>query len=130
MADSNNYQAWIRRAEQDLRVLRTLHKNGFEEMEDSVCYNCQQAAEKLLKAFLLMKENQLIKTHDLTFLLDQCSHFDKRFKDFEDSLTVLNQYALSARYPGDFSGSRNLEEAMEAFVHLEEFYSFIRPIFI
>lgn len=130
MADSINYQDWIRRAEQDIRVLRTLNKSGFEEMEDSVCYNCQQAAEKLLKAFLLMKENKFVKTHDLVYLLGQCSRFDEQFNDFEEPMTILNQYALSARYPGDFSGSRSLQEATEAFAHLEELYSFIRSKFI
>lgn len=130
MADSNNYREWINRAEQDLRVLRTLHKNGFEEIEDSVCYNCQQAVEKLLKAFLLMKDNRLIKTHDLVYLLSQCGRFDNECKDFEEPITILNQYALSARYPGDFSGSRSLEEAAEAFAHLEKFYSFIRSKFV
>jgi HEPN domain-containing protein len=130
MADSINYQDWIDRAEQDMRVLKILKKNGFEDMEDSICYNCHQAAEKLLKAFLLLKENKLIKTHDLVYLLNQCSRFDHQFNGFQEPITVLNQYALSARYPGDFSGSRSLEEAMEAFTHLEEFYSFISSKFI
>lgn len=126
MADSTSYKDWVDRAEQDLRLLRTLNKNGFEGMEDAVCYNCQQAIEKLLKAYLLMKSNRLLKTHDLVYLLGECTKIDKAFNEFFDSLTVLNQYAVAARYPGDFSGHRSIQEANDSFEYVEEFYTFIR----
>lgn len=32
MADSTNHRDWIRRAEQDMRVLSILHESGFVEI--------------------------------------------------------------------------------------------------
>lgn len=125
MADSMSHRDWITRAEQDRLVLRTLGQKGFDGMADAVCYLCHQTTEKLLKAFLLKQRNALLKTHDLLYLLHQCAEIDARFGNHEEALIVLNQYAMAARYPGDFAGERSVSEAVEAYRYSEDFYRFI-----
>ena len=46
---------------------------------DIACFHCQQAIEKYLKVFLLFKEQELIKTHNLNILIKNCADFDADF---------------------------------------------------
>ena len=41
--------------------------------------------------------------------------FEKSLKDMENCITVLNEYAVSARYPDDFGDKRTIDEANEAY---------------
>src|SRR5438067_12854053 len=60
---------WVRKAETDWEVA---HKLAGEtpRPRDIVCFHCQQAAEKYLKA--LLQENGLVvpRTHDLADIID------------------------------------------------------------
>jgi len=37
---------------------------------DSICFHCQQCAEKMMKAYLIKKDIEFAKTHSLSYLLD------------------------------------------------------------
>ena len=56
---------WLKQAQKDADVARTLCK--IKKYVHSSFW-CQQAAEKALKALLLEKEQELIKTQDLVWL--------------------------------------------------------------
>lgn len=114
MADSTDYRKWLDRAEQDMKMICIIEKEGIEGIADTFCYICHQAAEKLFKAFLIKKGNAVPKTHDLIFLLGKCGEYDKELIKMLDAVTVLNEYAVSARYPDDFCGGRTNQEAVEA----------------
>ena len=58
------------------------------------------------------------KTHDLIYLLKKCSKYDKSLKKVFDDASVLNEYAISTRYPVDFDEERTVEEAKAAYRHL------------
>ena len=65
-------QAWFRKAENDLLNAR----NNFEaELVpwDTVCFHCQQMAEKYLKGFLAWHAQPSGRTHDLEALIALCS---------------------------------------------------------
>lgn len=115
MADSTDYKKWHDRAKQDLKMLDLLYNDGLEGIEDSFCYNCQQAAEKLLKTFLVKNEKIAPKSHDLLYLLGKCINYESTLSKLTDTLTILNEYSVSARYPGDFDDSRIVEDAKEAY---------------
>ncbi|HHW57825.1 MAG TPA: HEPN domain-containing protein [Clostridia bacterium] len=115
MADSTDYKKWLKRAEQDYKIAETIKEEGIEGLEDSFCYICHQTAEKLLKAFLLYNSDFVPKTHDLVFLLGKCKTYDATLEKFFDKINILNEYAVSARYPIDFDTLRTVEEAKEAF---------------
>jgi len=119
MVDSTDYRKWLERAEQDYRIVNIIREEGLHGVEDSFCYICHQAAEKLLKAFLLYNLESVPKTHDLIFLLERSKAYDPSLEEFFDGISILNEYAVSARYPVDFETSRTTKEAEEAFEILE-----------
>ena len=64
-------QAWIRKAQHDLRSVEILL--GCEEEDkpyDAVCFHCQQAAEKYLKAYLVFLDVDFPPTHNLARLIE------------------------------------------------------------
>jgi len=66
---------------------------------DTVCFHCQQAAEKLLKAYLI--GNGLIPplTHDLLLVLEKILPLNKEAEKLRDPLAILMPYAVEIRYP-------------------------------
>jgi len=63
------------------------------------CYQCQQAAEKALKAYLIFKNHSFKFTHDLLELCVVCATFDTGFHDLEEDCSDISHYATDARYP-------------------------------
>lgn len=115
MSDSTDYRKWLERAAQDIRLIEIILKDGIGGLEDSFCYTCHQAAEKLFKAYLLKKNRRVPRTHDLVYLLRVCVYCSRRLKELEDEVLVLNEYSITSRYPSDFEEVRTAEEAMEAY---------------
>ncbi len=60
---------WINKAEHDLGMAE-LAMNNKPEYTDSICFHCQQAAEKYLKAYLVFLNIRFEKKHNLGYLLD------------------------------------------------------------
>lgn len=78
-----------------------------------VCFHCQQAAEKLLKAFLVGKGQPHPFTHDLLLLLEQILPSHREAEKLRFQLAILMPYAVEIRYPDDgFSPTK--EDAREA----------------
>ncbi|MBI2470683.1 MAG: HEPN domain-containing protein [Planctomycetes bacterium] len=104
---------WIRIAERDLLTA----KQGLEANEvvtDTVCFHCQQAAEKYLKAFLVKKQIEFSKTHNIMSLLNLCSSVDKSFKEELPEADNLTDYAVEIRYPDDWY-EPTIEETKQAY---------------
>lgn len=66
-----------------------------------VCFHAQQAAEKILKAFLVYHGCIFEKTHDLIQLLALCAKIEPSLSALEEDCQRLNYYAVSSRYPDD-----------------------------
>ena len=99
-------EAWLLKAENDLLSAQRLLE--IEPMIlDNACFHCQQAIEKSLKAFLCSHGKDIVKTHDIDFLLGESSSIDSIFNSI-DSLNI-NDYAVQARYP-DFSLIPDVDE--------------------
>jgi HEPN domain-containing protein len=54
MGDSFCVQEWIRFAEMDLNSANIL-SNHYPQPVEIICYHCQQSAEKILKAFAIIR---------------------------------------------------------------------------
>ena len=67
--------------------------------EEIFCYHCQQSAEKALKAFLALKEQEIPRIHDLIVLHGLCCAIDPKFKDIEDACYYLTDFGAVMRYP-------------------------------
>ena len=95
------FEKWFRKAENDLLVI----KNNFASNEipiDACCFHAQQAAEKYLKAYLVSKQINFPKTHDLQALINLCISINSSFNQITEPAIKLSDYAIAPRYPDAF----------------------------
>jgi HEPN domain-containing protein len=92
-----------------------------------VCYHCQQAAEKILKAYALAKNEPLIKTHDLVVLLNQCKGHSIEFDKYAKSCMALTTYASLSRYPSNVEITE--QQMRQAMKDIQSIMSFVMPLF-
>ena len=95
---NNEIMEWIKYSENDILTAETM-RNITNPPLEIVCYHCQQAAEKLLKAFLIKNNEPVVKTHDLTFLNSKCIKFNKTFEEINKECIRLTNYGVNTRYP-------------------------------
>ncbi len=58
MVDAGFIEPWIRKADNDISSARYLAENMRPAPAEIICFHCQQAAEKYLKAFLVYNEHE------------------------------------------------------------------------
>lgn len=71
------------------------------EYTDAICFHCQQAAEKYLKALLIFKKIEFKRTHSLTYLLDLISEKIAISDKLYSYVEKLDSFAVEIRYPDD-----------------------------
>lgn len=91
---------WIRLADKDLRLSRHL-SSDIKEWKEPICFHCQQAAEKFLKALIISQRKPPLETHSLKQLLLSARQFGFRLPGIDRDCWSLTRYAVSARYPDD-----------------------------
>ena len=64
-----------------------------------ICFHCQQAVEKTLKAVLANNGLEIPRIHDLLELLDLVVALSPAFASLEPHLLGLNDFAVVVRYP-------------------------------
>lgn len=107
---------WYDMAVMDLGVARHLDETYRPKPLEIICYHCQQAAEKAIKALIIYYggEGGMPKLHDLSFLLNQIknkAYIEDKYYDYADALTP---YGVSVRYPNElFLEERHVKEALE-----------------
>jgi HEPN domain-containing protein len=115
---------WILKAENDLKIAKDemLTENP---ATDAICFHAQQCVEKYLKAYLISKDKETSKTHDILFLIKQCLLIDIEFNYLlELNADSLTSYAVEIRYPEEFYFP-SLEEAKEAIEICEKVKQFV-----
>lgn len=89
---------WLIKANEDLLVVEKLTE--YEIIANaSVCFHCQQAVEKYLKAFLIGNGIEIKRTHNIEYLLSECTDIDPDFVSINPK--ELSDFGVDARYPGD-----------------------------
>jgi len=114
---------WLHLAERNLALAKQIMEDE-DILTDSVCFNCQQSAEKYLKAFLTYHQIDFPKTHSMVTLIDLCASKDNSFNDLSDEADSLTDYAVEIRYPDDWY-EPTLEEAKKAFAVAEMIKEFV-----
>lgn len=115
---------WIEKADQDVDVAEILiaHEHPPFEM---ICFHCQQAAEKFLKAFLVEHEVEFQRTHDLVLLLQQyISSIDGSFSEIQEDALELSEFAVATRHP-DFPMEIDRTIAEEAVSRMNKMRDFV-----
>ena len=98
MADPEEVQEWLDKADEDRLVVEVLLRTG-EELTLPCMFHLQQMLEKLLKALILVQGSNFERTHDLSRLATLASAED--VEQLLELSETLNLFAVNGRYPGD-----------------------------
>lgn len=94
------HKEWLELAKMDLESAEFLLAMRPVPVE-IICYHCEQAAEKLLKAVLVAADIEPPKTHDLIQLCKKCTELDGAYGDLADACIELSPYGVQVRYPSN-----------------------------
>jgi HEPN domain-containing protein len=115
---------WIEKANQDVKTVEILIQSN-EGPSEIICFHCQQAAEKFLKAFLIDKNIEFPRTHDLLMLIEKyILPFDNTFHEIIPAATEITGYATATRYP-DLYDEFDMNAAREAYQAMTEIKTFV-----
>ena len=113
MADVYNVAEWIRYARMDYDA--AMHLRSFHPMPiEIICYHCQQAAEKALKAVLIYHGKEVPYIHDTIRLWELATPLEPRLSPLELPSSRLTDFATLTRYPNKLELSeRDMKEALD-----------------
>lgn len=105
---------WFQKAENDLlNVENNLRAERYAS--DTVCFHCQQAAEKYLKGYLAWHQVPFAKTHDLPALLHEVKQVAGEGADsLSADVFLLDGYSVGIRYPQEYEEEPDEEEVGRA----------------
>lgn len=110
-------EKWYSMATTDLEVARHLAATFYPLPLEIICYHCQQAAEKAIKALIIYHEipSGIPKVHDLSFLLNQLKDKLVIKEDYYDYADALTPYGVAVRYPNElFLTEKHAHEAIKS----------------
>ncbi len=123
--DKKPYHEWLNFANRDLQsavFLQNMYPIPFE----IICYHCQQSAEKFLKAYLILNDVKVKRTHDLVVLQEDCCRLNSDFKTIENECINLTDYSVTTRYPYPMElNEHDMKMAIKDVQHIKEFVEFI-----
>jgi HEPN domain-containing protein len=120
--DVTTFETWRLKAEEDFTAASILAEHGGPAA--TICFLCQQVAEKYLKGYLLLRRQSPKRIHHVDVLLEDCIAFDDSFQLLVDDAVFLKRYYIESRYPDDLAEDVRPEEvaaAMAAASHLRDF---------
>jgi len=62
------------------------------------CFHCQQAAEKRLKAVLVIHQGEFPRSHDIGLLMSLVATYCPTLNDLPDEVMLLGDYGVAVRY--------------------------------
>jgi HEPN domain-containing protein len=101
----------VKKAESDYRAAGQLEREKNGHFHDEVCFHCQQAAEKYLKALLEELGHAIPRTHVLRDLLTLLLPYHASLRSLRRGLIFLTRFAVDTRYPGDKASKRDARAA-------------------
>jgi len=99
---------WLRYAQNDLVVAKHCVEDMNPKQTEIASYHCQQCAEKALKAFLIYKDIEPPKIHDLKVLCKMCQDIDASFAGIVSQCAHLTPYGVTVRYPDELSPNEDM----------------------
>jgi HEPN domain-containing protein len=77
-------------------------KTGPDVVYEDLCFDCQQAAEKSLKALMILNNIVPSATHSHSALTETLEKHDLDIPDDVKNAVALSYYAVTTRYPGHY----------------------------
>ncbi|MDR3232787.1 MAG: HEPN domain-containing protein [Planctomycetaceae bacterium] len=107
-------EKWFEKAKSDLHCARVM-SNGEQPEWYIACFHCQQAMEKALKAYLVFKDIEPPKIHNLSRLCRMCTEHDKSFAAIFEVCANMSLYLADVRYPDNelCVGETEVKSALE-----------------
>ena len=99
---------WLRFVAMDQNTARHLFETMHPKPLEIICFHCQQAAEKAIKALFILKEMEVIKIHDLAILLHKIESVFSIPVAVKNASDDLTPFAATFRYPQ----SPDIDEAL------------------
>lgn len=108
--DETEYLEWLKFSQMDFTSAKYLYESPLHPKPlEIICYHCQQAAEKAVKALIVFfgEPGGMPKVHNISFLLNQIKNIvvDRKGKeitsDIYDCADRLTQYGVMPRYPNE-----------------------------
>ena len=124
MKNESDVKEWIRFADMDVLSANYLNSIEYNKPLEIICYHCQQAAEKMLKALIIAYDGELQKTHDLGLLTDELSAFITIIDDVLNSADALTPYGVKIRYPQELNISET--HVTKALDDMKIIYDFVK----
>ncbi len=103
---------WVNKAEDDWEVAQKTYRARKKPVYDATCFNCQQCAEKYLKAKLIEVGIAFPKTHDLPTLLSLILPIEPTWLALQPQLNSLNKFSVVYRYPGHDATKADAKQAI------------------
>jgi HEPN domain-containing protein len=126
MKNESLVRIWLKRAKSNLQIAKA--GKVFEDiLYEDLCFDCEQAVEKALKALLVSIDVSFPRTHSIGHLIELIEEQNIQVPDeIMDSIS-LTAYAVSTRYPGDFEPVDE-QEYQETLETAEKVFNWVRRI--
>jgi HEPN domain-containing protein len=112
MHNNDAYKKWLLYAQEDLDAATILINNQTPQLRSALVL-AHQSVEKGLKAYLTYKKIDFEKTHNLKDLLCYCKELDNEFIEQIETISDLNRYTNTMRYPNSRSFKFNNSKISE-----------------
>jgi len=105
---------WLKRARSNFERAKA-GKISEHILYEDICFDCQQAVEKSLKALLVNYEVIFPRTHSISRLIELLEENGIIVPDKIKDAITLTEYAVITRYPGEYEpvDEEEYEEALE-----------------
>ena len=103
MSDNELVQEWLKYSHNDLISAKHLFADLYPKQTEIACYLSQQCAEKALKGYLLFKDTEPPRTHNLVELCQICMNHDSTFSEILNACADLTPYGVAVRYPNELA---------------------------
>ncbi|MFA4823626.1 MAG: HEPN domain-containing protein [Methanoregula sp.] len=119
-------EQWLSRAQSNLDRARAGKVRETILYED-LCFDCQQAVEKSLKALLVAEDQESPHTHIIARLLETLEQGGVKIPEDVKSAVDLTEYAVHTRYPGLYEPV-TAEEFQEALAVAERVHEWVNTL--
>jgi HEPN domain-containing protein len=123
MPENELIQAWLIKARHDLDTAK-LVSASLPDYDDTIAFHCQQAIEKILKAYLIFLEIEFKQVHDLGYLLNLIVTQDESLEIYYTKVDEISRYAVQIRYPDEIIRLSKLQ-IQDAIQLADQFYIII-----
>jgi HEPN domain-containing protein len=112
MVDPQVISEWLKKADEDFEfAVSVLEDSTFYAQ---ICFHFHQAAKKYLKAFIVARDLEFKKIHDLPVLLKSCVVKEPGLQILLDDCKLVNRFYIDSRYPVHWPTEYTKEEALKA----------------